>query len=103
MWLLPVPGELLIEPSSQYIFGLKPSTLLNIPKALKNRKYRVLYSNKHNRKSGLKGPTKELIDAIVDTKQRNLTWGCPRIAQQIALALGISLDKDVVRRVWANH
>jgi putative transposase len=83
--------------------GLKPSTLLNIPKALQNRKYRILFSNQHNRKSGPKRPTKELIDAIVDTKQRNPTWGCPRIAQQIALAFGIPLDKDVVRRILANH
>jgi putative transposase len=82
--------------------SLKPSTLLNIPKALINRKYRLLFSNKHNRKSGPKGPSKELINAIVDTKQRNPTWGRPRIAQQIALAFGISLDKDAVRRVLAN-
>jgi hypothetical protein len=53
--------------------GLKPSTLLNIPNALKNRKYRLLFSNKHDRKSGPKGPSKELLDAIVDTKQRNPT------------------------------
>jgi hypothetical protein len=32
-------------------------------------------------------------------KQRNLTWGCPRIAQQIALAFDIRIDKDVVRRI----
>jgi transposase InsO family protein len=82
---------------------LKPSTLLNLHHALRNRKYRVLFSHKHNRKPGPKGPSKEIIDAIVDTKWRNPTWGCPRIAQQIALAFGISLDKDVVRRVLANH
>ena len=41
--------------------------------------------------------------AIVDTKRRNPTWGCPRIAQQIALAFSVSLDKDVVRRVLASH
>jgi hypothetical protein len=31
-------------------------------------------------------------------KQRNRTWGCPHIAQQIALAFGVEIDKDVVRR-----
>ena len=36
-------------------------------------------------------------------KQRNPTWGCPRIAQQIALAFGIPIDKDVVRRILASH
>jgi putative transposase len=32
-------------------------------------------------------------------KRRNPTWGCPRIAQQIALAFGIPISKDVVRRI----
>jgi putative transposase len=32
-------------------------------------------------------------------KRRNPKWGCPRIAQQIALAFGIEIDKDVVRRI----
>ena len=36
-------------------------------------------------------------------KQRNPTWGCPRIAQQIAVAFGIPLDKDVVRRILATR
>ncbi len=82
---------------------LKPSTLLNLHHALKNRKYRILFSQQRRRKPGPKGPSKELIDAIVDTKRRNPTWGCPRIAQQIALAFGVSLDKDVVRRILTNH
>jgi len=34
-------------------------------------------------------------------KRRNPTWGCPRIAQQIALAFAIPITKDVVRRVLA--
>jgi transposase InsO family protein len=36
-------------------------------------------------------------------KQRNPHWGCPRIAQQIALAFHIQVDKDVVRRILARH
>jgi transposase InsO family protein len=39
--------------------------------------------------------------AVVDMKRRNPTWGCPRIAQQIALAFGIPITKDVVRRILA--
>jgi len=34
-------------------------------------------------------------------KRRNPTWGCPRIAQQIVLAFGIPMNKDVVRRSLA--
>jgi transposase InsO family protein len=36
-------------------------------------------------------------------KQRNPRWGCPRIAKQIALAFGLSINKDVVRRILAAH
>jgi len=36
-------------------------------------------------------------------KQRNPTWGCPRIAEQINLAFGTSINKDVVRRILAPH
>src|SRR5438270_8252956 len=42
---------------------------------------------------GPRGPRRELIDAVVQMKQRNPTWGCPRIAQQIALAFAIPIDK----------
>jgi hypothetical protein len=39
-----------------------------------------------HRRPGLKGPSKELIDAIVEFKRRNPRVGCPRIAQEIARA-----------------
>ncbi len=52
-------------------------------------------------KPGPKGPTQEVIAAVVDMKRRNPTWGCPRIAQQIALAFAIAITKDVVRRILA--
>ena len=41
------------------------------------------------------------MTAVIDMKRRNPTWGCPRIAQQIALAFGIPINKDVVRRILA--
>ena len=82
---------------------LKPSTLLKLHQTLKNRKYRLLFSSKRKGRPGPKGPSKELIEAVVQTKQRNPSWGCPRIAQQIALAFGIQIDKDVVRRILASH
>jgi putative transposase len=78
---------------------VKPSTLLRFHNALKKRKYRLLYSLCGGRKPGPKGPSKEIIDAIVEMKQRNPRFGCPRIAQQINLAFGLHLDKDVVRRI----
>jgi putative transposase len=82
---------------------LKPSTLLHFHHVLIKRKYRLLFSPKHRSKPGPKGPDKELIEAIVEMKRRNPTWGCPRIAQQITLAFGIQINKDVVRRILGNH
>ncbi len=82
---------------------LKPSTLLSLHQALGNRKYRRLFSSQRRGRPGPKGPTKELIEAVVQMKQRNPAWGCPRIAQQIALAFDIPIDKDLVRRILATH
>ena len=82
---------------------LKPSTLLGLHKALSQQKYRMLFSPNRRRKPGPKGPSTELIAALVEMKRRNPNWGCPRIAQQMALAFNIQIDKDVVRRILANH
>ena len=82
---------------------LKPSTLLRFHKLLTKQKYRLLFSPKRVCRPGPKGPTKALIDAVVEMKRRNGTWGCKRIAQQITLAFGVDIDKDVVRRILATH
>jgi len=80
---------------------LKPSTLLSFHRALTQRKYQRLFSSTVATKPGPKGPTQEVIAAVVDMKRRNPTWGCPRIAQQVTLAFGIPMNKDVVRRILA--
>jgi putative transposase len=36
-----------------------------------------------------------MVAAVVDMKRRNPSWGCPRIAQQIGLAFGILMNKDL--------
>lgn len=83
---------------------LRPATLLKFHKTLVHRKYRLLFSSScRRRKPGPKGPSAQLVAAIVEMKQRNSTFGCVRIAQQIAHAFGIEIDKDVVRRVLAKH
>jgi transposase InsO family protein len=82
---------------------LKPRTLLRFHEALKRRKYRWLFSSRGHRRPGPRGPSQELIDAIVAFKRRNPRIGCPRIAQEIARTFGIDIDKDVVRRVLAKH
>ena len=82
---------------------LKPSTLLAFHAALVNRKYRLLFSPKQRSKPGPKGPSPELIAAIVEIKKRNPRWGCRRIAQQLCIVFDLEIDKDVVRRVLAKH
>jgi putative transposase len=63
----------------------------------------MLFSSNHNRQPGPKGPSAELVHAVVEMKQRNPRWGCPRIAEQITLASNLAIDKDVVRRILAHH
>ena len=83
---------------------VQPATLFKFHKALVERKYRLLFSaSSHRRKPGPKGPSAELIAAIVEMKRRNPRFGCVRIAQQVAHVFGIEIDKDVVRRVLAKH
>ncbi len=81
---------------------LRPSTLLRFHEALKKRKYRLLFSSRRPGKPGPKGPSPELIRAIVELKQRNPGFGCPRIALIVSKTFGVEIDKDVVRRVLAK-
>ena len=82
---------------------IRPSTLFKFHNLLKKRKYRLLYSSSRKGKPGPKGPSPELIQAIIQLKRRNPRFGCLRIAQQINKAFGIDIDKDIVRRVLAKH
>ena len=75
--LLMRPGRL-----ARAAIVLKPSTLLRFHRALVHRKYRQLFSSTRRNKPGPKGPSREVVAAVLDMKQRNPTWGCPRIAQQ---------------------
>jgi putative transposase len=82
---------------------IRPSTLLKFHRLLKQGKYRLLYSAGRKGKPGPKGPSSELIQAVVELKRRDPRFGCPRIAQQINKAFGTDIDKDVVRRILGTH
>jgi len=82
---------------------LKPATLTKFRRALVSRNYHRLFSSRKKAKPGPKGPSDALVRVIVEFKQRNARFGCPRIAQQINKAFGVNIDKDVVRRVLAKH
>jgi hypothetical protein len=66
---------------------------------LKKRKYHKLLSSADKRKPGPKGSSQELINAILDIKINNPTFGSPRIADMLVNILDEAVNKDVVRRV----
>lgn len=77
---------------------------MRIHRSLVRRKYRELFSpKKSRRKPGPKGPSRELVAAIVELKCRNPRFGYQRIADQISRAFDIPLDKHTVRRVLTKH
>src|ERR1039457_1071450 len=78
---------------------LKASTLLYFHHALVKRKYYLLYNSVKRHCPGPKGPSKELIDAVVEMKRRNPRFGCRKIAEQLSSAFGIEINKDAVRRI----
>ena len=82
---------------------IRPSTLLRFHEALKKRKYRLLFSSRPKGKPGPKGPWPELVRAIVELKQRNPRFGCPRIALIVSKTFAVDIDKDVVRPVLAKY
>jgi hypothetical protein len=97
---------LFVSPSRIAKLGalVKPSTLVKFHQAVVDRKYRLLCSSSpHRCKPGPKGPSMELVAAIVEMKRCNPRFGYMRIAQQISHAFGVEIDEDVVRRVLARH
>ncbi len=82
---------------------LRPATILSYHRSMVKRKYRMLFTPKTRDKPGPRGPSPELISAIVEMKQRNGSFGYQRIAEQISLVFDIEIDKDLVRRVLAKH
>jgi hypothetical protein len=83
---------------------LKPSTLLGLLQAMcKIKVPHAVLTQSQSQSPGPKGSSAELVHAVVELKQRNPRWGCPRIAEQVTLAFNLAIDKDVVRRILAHH
>ena len=62
---------------------LKPAMILKFHNALKQRKYRRLYSNKNTSKPGREGPDQALIDLVIEMRRQNPRMGYGRISMQI--------------------
>ena len=83
---------------------LSPNTIFRFHQLLINRKYHILFfSNKNRKKPGPKGPSREIIDAILEMKKRNPRMGCPKMALTISKIFGIEIDKDIVRRILKKY
>ena len=87
----------------QTAVAFRPSTFLRFKEFLVRQKYKFLFSSGKQSKPGPKGPSREIIAAVVEFKQRNPRCGCPRIAQQLSIIFGIDLQPDVVRRILVKH
>jgi len=96
---------LLVSPKrlSKMAVILNPSILLYFHRALVKRKYRLLYGPRKRRRPGPKGPSRELIDPVVEMKRRNPRFGCREIAEQLSSAFGIEINKDIVRRILIHY
>ena len=81
----------------------KPATFIRFHKALVNRKYQRLYSNKTTKKPGRKTPDQVLIDAVLDMKKKNPLFGYLRISMQIHEAFGIDISPYAVGRILRKH
>ncbi len=82
---------------------IKPSTLFAFHRALVKKKYQRLFGSTRKGKPGPKGPEMELIRLILELKQRNPAYGCPKIALLVSNQFGININKDVVRPILTLH
>ena len=77
----------------------KPATIMKFHKALVERKYSKLYSNKVKKTAGRKPQDDKLIDLVIEMKKLNPSFGYGRIAMQIYEAFGIKISRFAVGRI----
>ena len=79
------------------------STILGFHRALVQRKYSRLFSNKGPKKPGPKGPSTALIKLVVEIKTKNPGYGCPKIALLASQLLDDCIDEQTVRRILRKY
>lgn len=80
------------------------STILRFHKSLVKRKYSRLFGQKRRQKTpGPKGPSKKLIQFIVEMKEKNPGYGCPKIALLASNVLETTINESLVRRILKKH
>ena len=103
IWLAFLSMFLSARRLQQTAVAFRPSTFLRFKEFLVHQKYRFLFSSGKQSKPGPKGPSAEIITAVLEFKQRNPQCGYPRIAQQLSNTFRINLQPDVVRRILIKH
>jgi len=73
--------------------AIAASTLLDFHRALVTRKYSRLFSKRSASKPGPKGPSKELIKLVVETKEGNPLYGARESLCSWATCLALQLTK----------
>ena len=84
-------------------FIFKPATILKFHKALVERKYSKLYSNRSKKISGRKPQDERIIDLVIEMKELNPPFGYGRIAMQIYEAFGIKVSRFTVGRILRKN
>jgi len=79
------------------------ATVLRFHRALVRKKYSILFGCKGKRRPGRPGPSKDLIRFIVELKEKNPGYGCPKIADLASNVLGRKIDDETVRRILKNY
>jgi hypothetical protein len=79
------------------------STLLNFHHALVARKYTRLLSSRTRSRPGPMVPTRDLIKLVVEMKEKNPGYGCPKIAMLITNVTGQAIDDETVRSILKRH
>src|SRR3989442_9036185 len=77
--------------------ALKPSTLFHFHKLLTKQKYRLLFSARRVRRPGPKGPTKELIDAVVENEMAQIA---PGAASGLPSRSVFRCESAILRTYW---
>ena len=82
---------------------VKPATILKFHRALVRRKHHVLFGSESGKKLGRKGFDRDMVNLVVKIKEKNSSYGCPRIAMLVTNITGISISEQTVRRILRKH
>jgi len=81
---------------------ISKETLLKFHRALIKRKYSILFGQK-SKEPGRKRISTSLRNFIVETKEKNPTYGSPKIVALVLNILNISISEETVRNILIKY